>query len=82
MGRTNAPPSDLLTVAEVATYLRVSKSTVWRWCSSGRLNAFRIGRSWRVKRSDLEESMNHADGLSPISAASEAVSRSASRKEA
>ncbi|NNJ09777.1 helix-turn-helix domain-containing protein [Chloroflexales bacterium ZM16-3] len=46
------PP--ILTVAEVAQYLRVSETTIWRWCSSGKLPAFRIGRSWRVRQSDLE----------------------------
>jgi excisionase family DNA binding protein len=45
------PP--FLTVAEVARYLRVSETTVWRWCTSGKLPAFRIGRSWRVRRDDL-----------------------------
>lgn len=47
--------SELLTVAEVAHYLRVSETTVWRWCSSGRLPAFRIGRGWRMRRVDLEK---------------------------
>jgi excisionase family DNA binding protein len=47
----NQPP--FLTVAEVARYLRVSETTVWRWCTSGKLPAFRIGRSWRVRRGDL-----------------------------
>lgn len=37
----------VLTVAEVAAYLRISETTVWRWCHSGKLPAFRIGRSWR-----------------------------------
>ena len=46
--------SKVLTVAEVAAYLRVSETTVWRWCSSGRLAAFRSGRSWRVRRADLD----------------------------
>lgn len=47
------PP--ILTVAEVARYLRVSETTVWRWCSSGKLPAFRIGRSWRVRREELSQ---------------------------
>lgn len=45
---------EFLTVAEVAHYLRVGKSTVWRWIGSGQLPAFRIGRGWRVRRQDLE----------------------------
>ncbi|NTW02896.1 MAG: helix-turn-helix domain-containing protein [Oscillochloris sp.] len=43
----------ILTIPEVARYLRVSETTVWRWCSSGKLPAFRIGRSWRVRSNDL-----------------------------
>ena len=46
------PP--ILTVAEVACHLRVSETTIWRWCSSGKLPAFRVGRSWRVRRGDLD----------------------------
>jgi excisionase family DNA binding protein len=45
---------DIMTVDEVAGYLRVSKTTVCRWCNSGKLPAFRLGRSWRVKRCDME----------------------------
>lgn len=48
-------PSDVLTVDEIAEYLRVSKTTVCRWCSSGKLSAFRVGRGWRVQRRDLEQ---------------------------
>lgn len=50
-----SPIPDVLTVTEIANYLRVSETTVWRWCSTGRLPAFRIGRGWRVQRSDLEQ---------------------------
>ena len=59
MSETNALP-ELLTVGEIASYLRVSETTVWRWCSSGQLPAFRIGRSWRVRRSDLESNILRA----------------------
>lgn len=45
---------EVLKVAEVASYLRVSETTVWRWCSTGKLPAFRIGKGWRVYRADLE----------------------------
>lgn len=44
----------VLTADEVAIYLRVSKTTVCRWCKDGRLPAFRIGRGWRVQRQNLE----------------------------
>ena len=37
-----------LTVAEVATVMRVSKMTVYRLVHSGDLTAVRVGRSFRV----------------------------------
>ncbi len=45
--------SELLTVKEVADYLRVSRVTAWRWCQQGIIPAFRIGRNWRIRREDL-----------------------------
>ena len=47
--------NELLTVREVAAYLRVSRVTVWRWCQQGVIPAFRIGRNWRIRRDDLLE---------------------------
>ncbi len=51
------PLSDVrfLTVAEVATIMRVSKMTVYRLVHSGELEAIRVGRSFRVP----EQAVNH-----------------------
>lgn len=43
----------LLTLAEVAHYLRVSNRTVSRMIKSGRLPAKRVGRAIRIERSWL-----------------------------
>src|SRR5216684_444532 len=41
-------------IAEVAALLGVSRVSVWRWISSGRLPVSRLGhRTVRVKRDDL-----------------------------
>ncbi|BDH55615.1 helix-turn-helix domain-containing protein [Tsukamurella sp. PLM1] len=40
--------SSFLTVAEVATLMRVSKMTVYRLVHNGELPAVRVGRSFRV----------------------------------
>ena len=44
-----------LTVAEVATVMRVSKMTVYRLVHSGELAAVRVGRSFRVTESEVND---------------------------
>ena len=45
----------LLTVAEVAASMRVSTMTVYRLIRSGDLRAMRVGRSYRVRRSVVDD---------------------------
>ncbi len=49
-GGREAPLAEMkfLTVAEVATVMRVSRMTVYRLVHSGELPAVRVGRSFRV----------------------------------
>ncbi len=42
------------TVAEVASLLRVSNMTVYRLVQAGQLPAVRVGRSYRIKESDVD----------------------------
>jgi excisionase family DNA binding protein len=51
------PPSqlELLTIEEAAHFLRLSRNTVYGLCRAGRLPAAKIGREWRVRRSELEK---------------------------
>ncbi|WP_109509810.1 helix-turn-helix domain-containing protein [Nocardioides speluncae] len=44
-----------LTVAEVASMMRVSKMTVYRLVHNGDLPAVRVGRSFRVVEEDVHE---------------------------
>ncbi|RMD58860.1 DNA-binding protein [Candidatus Parcubacteria bacterium] len=46
---------EILTIKEVAAYLKVSRTTVWRWCREGKLPAFRVGRGWRIHRAVVEQ---------------------------
>ena len=45
-----------ITVAEAAEYLQISDRTVRRLIHDGELNGYRMGRSGRVIRVDLNES--------------------------
>ena len=49
-----------LTVAEVAAMMRVSKMTVYRLVHGGELPAARVGRSFRVPRSAVEDYLRSA----------------------
>ncbi len=68
------PLPDILTVDDIARYLRVSRTTVCRWCSTGTLPAFRLGRSWRVRRCDfelhIEQARDWMDPQKPVDGAS------------
>ncbi len=56
-GNTSGDISEVrfLTIAEVATMMRVSKMTVYRIVHSGELPAVRVGRSFRVTEKDVDE---------------------------
>lgn len=51
---------ELWTVAEAAAELRLSKMTVYRAIHEGQLKAFKMGRSFRVSRAQLEEYLRKA----------------------
>jgi len=45
----------LLTLEEVAKYLRVSERTVKLWATSGKLPGGKLGGSWRFRQEDIKE---------------------------
>jgi excisionase family DNA binding protein len=51
----SAAPPTLMTLQEVADYLRVTRSTIHRILKRNQIPAFRIGRHWRF---NLEEINN------------------------
>ncbi|WP_209124884.1 helix-turn-helix domain-containing protein [Alkalihalobacillus sp. BA299] len=46
---------EILTVSQVAKYLQISEMTTYKLVQEGRIPAFKIGRHWRVKKSDLSD---------------------------
>jgi len=45
---------EILTLDEVAAYLKAGKRTVYRFAQNGDIPAFKLGGTWRFRRSDLE----------------------------
>lgn len=46
--------TEVMTVSEVAQYLRINPQTVYRKAKAGELPAVRIGRAIRFRRSELD----------------------------
>ena len=49
---------EIMTIEEVATYLRVSERTVYDWAQKGDLPGGKLGTTWRFKRDDVENWVN------------------------
>jgi excisionase family DNA binding protein len=52
-------PSQLefLNVEEVAVLLKIKEKTVREWIGRGELEAYKIGKEWRVRRDHLDEAI-------------------------
>lgn len=46
---------EILTIDEVAAFLKAGKRTVYRLAASGEFPAFKLGGTWRFRRSDLDK---------------------------
>ncbi|PCJ47363.1 MAG: DNA-binding protein [Gammaproteobacteria bacterium] len=47
--------NDILTLKEVAEYLKLAEKTAYRLAAEGKLPGFKVGGSWRFKESDIEK---------------------------
>jgi len=46
---------EILTLKEVAKYLKLAEKTAYRLAAEGKLPGFKVGGSWRFKESDIEK---------------------------
>lgn len=59
---------DILTIEDVAKYLRVSERTVYDWAQKGEIPAGKIGTVWRFKKAEIENWVNaHLSSTSKFS---------------
>ncbi len=64
---------DILTIEEVAKYLRVSERTVYDWAQKGEIPSGKIGTVWRFKKSEIEKWVNQRLSSSPKVVSSEEI---------
>jgi excisionase family DNA binding protein len=49
------PEAKVITVGELAKYLRVHRSTIYRLLKKGQLPGFKIGSDWRFSRAAIDK---------------------------
>ena len=55
MSDTNLPRDhEILTLEEVALYLRLKPQTIYRWAQEKRIPAVKLGKEWRFRKSILD----------------------------
>jgi len=47
--------SDIMTLEEVAAYLKLKPQTIYTWAQQKKIPAAKIGKEWRFKKSILDQ---------------------------
>lgn len=55
---------DIMTVEDVARYLKLKPQTVYKWAQEGRIPATKLGKEWRFRRRILDEWIDTGIALS------------------
>ena len=54
MSEREAPDHEILTLEEVAQYLRLKPQTIYKWAQEKKIPAVKLGKEWRFRRSILD----------------------------
>ncbi len=65
MERQNEGFDTVMTLHEVAQFLRCHESTVYRLTKRGKIPAFRLGSEWRFLRSKIEQWISNSHQYPP-----------------
>ena len=47
--------TDILTIKEVAEFLKLTEKTAYRLAGEGKIPGFKVGGSWRFRRDEIEK---------------------------
>lgn len=50
-----AMENDIMTIKEVADYLKLNEKTAYRLTSEGKIPGFKVGGSWRFHKQDIDQ---------------------------
>lgn len=51
---TSTNESEILTIKQVADYLKVTERTIYRLAAAKKIPAFKVGGTWRFSRADID----------------------------
>ena len=51
---TNNSDGEILTIKQVADFLKVTERTIYRLAAAKQIPAFKVGGSWRFSRADID----------------------------
>ncbi len=46
--------SDIMTIKEIAEYLKVKEKTAYKLVAEGKIPGFKVGGSWRFRKSEID----------------------------
>jgi excisionase family DNA binding protein len=49
-----SPANDILTLEEVAAYLRLTPQTIYKWAQEKRIPGAKLGKEWRFRKSIID----------------------------
>ena len=52
--RGHSLDNEILTIEEVAAYLRLTPQTIYKWAQEKRIPAAKLGKEWRFRKSILD----------------------------
>ena len=50
-----AGESDIMTVKDLALYLKIAEKTAYRFASEGKLPGFKVGSAWRFRKTEIDK---------------------------
>jgi excisionase family DNA binding protein len=53
---------EILTIKEVAVYLKVTERTIYRLAGAKKIPAFKVGGTWRFSRADIDAWIRRQSG--------------------
>lgn len=56
------PDDEILTVKELADYLKIAEKTAYRFVSEGKVPGFKVGSAWRFRKAEIDRWIKQQEG--------------------